>query len=304
MKIKIVPIKEAEFITHNGSFHSDELFCTAIFCELYDEVKLCRTRSLEGKKENSIIYDIGLGELDHHQKEIKKRNNNIPYAAFGLVWKKYGKEYLKKLNCLNIDELFEYLDNNLITPLDAHDNGVGKKSNKILNICDIVEHINPIFGNNDVEDTRFIEALDIISKILIYEVKYAESMIKGKKEVEEAINNSNNGVMIMNSRLPWEENLLLSINPKSSEILYIIRPGKTENDGYSINAVPVGIGSFVDKLPFPQEWRGKSTEELKKITGINSITFCHRTGFLAVALTFEDAIKCATESIRLSKGKK
>ena len=41
-----------------------------------------------------IVYDIGRGEVDHHQKDSRIRENDVPYAAFGLLWEAVGADIL------------------------------------------------------------------------------------------------------------------------------------------------------------------------------------------------------------------
>ena len=88
--------------THDGQFHADEVFATAIFAIISDDLNIVRGSDTEIPKDtvNWIIYDIGGGELDHHSPENKERNGThpgteIPYAACGLVWKKYYREVLE-----------------------------------------------------------------------------------------------------------------------------------------------------------------------------------------------------------------
>ena len=84
-------------ITHNSVFHCDEVMATAILKAVYPlpSVEIIRTNNPKFYENNNsdyynIIYDIGFGELDHHQKGGNGvRDNGVPYAAAGLVWKKY-----------------------------------------------------------------------------------------------------------------------------------------------------------------------------------------------------------------------
>lgn len=39
---------------------------------------------------SGIVFDIGRGAFDHHQKDSRIRENGIPYAAFGLLWDAKG----------------------------------------------------------------------------------------------------------------------------------------------------------------------------------------------------------------------
>ena len=66
MNIKVTKnIEEANCITHNGTFHCDEIFSTIMFSKLLPEVVVCRTSDLEKSREKQYIYDVGGGELDH-----------------------------------------------------------------------------------------------------------------------------------------------------------------------------------------------------------------------------------------------
>lgn len=54
------------------------------------ELKITRGFSVPTDYEG-IMYDIGGGCFDHHQKDRRIRENRIPYAAFGLLWEKFGE---------------------------------------------------------------------------------------------------------------------------------------------------------------------------------------------------------------------
>ena len=94
-------IKEANAITHAGSFHADDIFSTIFLSKLKD-IYLYRTNELEEQIDGKIIYDIGRGEFDHHGENARIRANGIKYSSFGLLFEAYGKEYLKKQQVQNI----------------------------------------------------------------------------------------------------------------------------------------------------------------------------------------------------------
>ena len=55
-----------------------------------------------------------IGKFDHHQKNRNgKKKNGIYYSSIGLLWKKFGKDYLEKLNVKDIDKTFKYMDTEL-----------------------------------------------------------------------------------------------------------------------------------------------------------------------------------------------
>lgn len=62
-------IKEAKFITHSGKFHVDDVISTIFLSKIFDKVVLIRIPSIDNKNiTDKIVYDIGGGEFDHHQK--------------------------------------------------------------------------------------------------------------------------------------------------------------------------------------------------------------------------------------------
>ena len=118
--------------THDGLFHADDVFATALLSLMCEEINVVRGPDTEIPKDKSnwIIYDIGEGELDHHSPANKEANGVhpgtlIPYAACGLVWKKYYKEILEGIDCPEeyYDKVFISLDNSLIQGIDCFDNG-------------------------------------------------------------------------------------------------------------------------------------------------------------------------------------
>lgn len=94
--IKIVNNEQlANCITHSGTMHADEVFATA-FLEMYlGDIKVYRTNNVDFTmvEDGTIIYDVGRGKFDHHQPDAVKRDNDITYCSFGLLWKEYGKDF-------------------------------------------------------------------------------------------------------------------------------------------------------------------------------------------------------------------
>ena len=86
---------EANLITHGSKFHADDVFSTAFMSLIIENPVVCRVNNIDfSVGDDVIIYDIGFGEFDHHQKSRNgQRDNGIKYASAGLIWKKYGLIY-------------------------------------------------------------------------------------------------------------------------------------------------------------------------------------------------------------------
>ena len=92
-----------KIVTHNGHFHTDELMAVAVLLLKFPDAEVVRTRDEKIIKQADIavdvgqIYDPASTRFDHHQPGgARKRENGIPYASFGLVWKEYGVELNEK----------------------------------------------------------------------------------------------------------------------------------------------------------------------------------------------------------------
>ncbi len=115
---------EANFITHAGKFHSDEIMATAVLNHLHgDAMHLFRTYNVP-EEFDGIAYDIGGGMYDHHQCGGNgERDNGIKYSSCGLIWKDFGRTLLKNANITDIDQAWNNIDKNIFESIDADDNG-------------------------------------------------------------------------------------------------------------------------------------------------------------------------------------
>lgn len=304
MNIRITKeIEKANCITHSGTFHADEIFATIILSKIKPEIRLARVEELrESEKEKvqktAIIYDIGGGKFDHHQLGGNgKRENGVRYAACGLVWKEFGKELLTKYPITEIDYAWFYIDKNLIQFIDANDNGELPKlptDYRNVHLSHLIGLFNPKWDEKVESDQKFIQALQLGETIFDEFLKDTISKIKAKNLIEEAIEKSKKGIMILEEFMPWKEFLILSENPKAKEIHFVIFPSK--RGGYNVYAVPKEIGSFENRKSLPSSWRGLRDEKLQQVTGIKTARFCHNAGFICTAETKEDAIQLAIKA--------
>lgn len=291
---------EATFVTHSGKFHADEVFSTILLEKIYNNIKLIRIPEIEGYcLDNKIVFDIGGGEYDHHQQGGNgSRANGIKYAAFGLLWQRFGRKLLNSLKVEDVEECFKILDKNFVQFIDAVDNGqvqFEKIDIKVFSVSDVIEGLNPNWDEETDSDLKFIEALDIARKIFDNRIQSAISKANAKKYVDEAIEKSNNGIMILEQYMPYQEFVLESNSSKAQEILYVVF--KSNRGGYNIRAIAKELGSFDCRKKFPSEWAGLRNEELQTATGVPTASFCHNAGFICVAQNLEDALKLANMAV-------
>lgn len=282
--IKIVKTQEeADFITHSGTMHADEVFATAFLEQYFGKNKVLRTNSVEFDKLSTkvIVYDIGRGKFDHHQVDALKRDNDITYCSFGLLWKEFGKDFLKKEGFSNIDSLWEYIDKDFVEGIDADDNGVFPKIDaiyKVKTISSIIKLFNPSFDSDEDESCQFIKAVDVASKIFYEEILYANGKVIADKNINDLLDevDSDSKFLILDKFLPYEETILN--REDKNNILFVAFP--SNRGGYAIKTIPKSLTDKTARMDFPEEWSGLEGEELEKVSSIKGLTFCHTGRFI------------------------
>ncbi len=266
--------------THGSKFHSDDVFATAFLKILNPGIEI--TRGFEvPEKFDGIVYDIGRGRYDHHQADKEYRENGCPYAAFGLVWREFGAEYIGT-------EEAERFDRDFIQPLDESDN-----TGKTNILADIIDEFNPGWDSGEDYDKCFWKAVDFAKLVLENHFSAVAGVYRAKTLVNEAMEECDGNVLVLPQFAPWKGEAI------GSSYKFVVYP--SSRGGYSAQGVPVSADDKTLVCPFPEEWCGKPPEELVKITGIKTLRFCHPNAFLAAADEKEDAVKAARMALDINK---
>lgn len=298
VEVKIVDNQnDADFITHAGTFHADEVMATVILLNKFKSIKLSRVNTITNI--NAFSYDIGFGKFDHHGIDFDlKRENGIKYASCGLVWKEFGKDIVGSLNIKDKEAFIESVDKTLIMDIDRDDNGqklVHEPEVKQQTIPSLIGSFNPSWNEKVSDNKKFLEALSFANTVFNNMVSKMLSKEAARDIVEKAISESKDGILVLDRYMPWKDLVLSSSNPKAKEIYYAVFPSK--RGGYNIVGVPVQSGSFEVRKPFLESWGGLDEDKLKEVSGIKTIKFCHKGLFICACESLEDAIKIAKVSI-------
>lgn len=270
--ICIKSIKRA--FTHGGAFHADDVFSTAFIKMLNPDIEVIRGFQIpEGFQ--GIVYDIGCGEFDHHQADKETRANGKPYAAFGLLWRAYGHMLLQEDEVRDFDESF-------VEPMDYSDN-----TGEPFFVSGLIAMMNPSWDDDTPSDEAFFKAVDFAIEILNKYFDSYRSRREARKVVEQYITDSK--ILILPRFIPWKDAVC------HRDIYYVVFP--SNRGGYNIQAVPVSCHDITLKKSFPKEWRGCDAATLREKTKIDTVSFCHTSGFMCVTETIEDAVKLAELSI-------
>lgn len=257
-------------LTHAGVFHADDVFSAALLKILNPDIQIQRVMKVpDDLSEDTIVFDIGFGRYDHHQKDVKVRNDGVKYAAFGLLWAEFGK-----LIC-NPDSAARF-DADFIEIIDCADNG-GALVPMSMAISSFVPNWDE---KNQNMDEAFFTAVEFAREILMREFRRIEAAEMAEQEVRNALEKSDGEIVLLERFCPWPSVLI----PSTAK--FVIFPSL--RGGYNAQAIPTTLGGRDQKCPFPVEWAGKSEEELNEI--IPGLTFCHPGRFMIAASTVDTAI--------------
>lgn len=292
-------------VTHNGAFHADDLFATAVLSILNDgNIKIIRTRDMTEVEKGDYVYDVG-GEndparnrFDHHQKGgAGQRENGIPYSSFGLIWKKFGEQI-----CGSSD-VAENIDKKIVQPIDANDNGVDISKPIFHGVFSyFVEAIflseSPTWKESTKDISKiFKKQVKQATVLLQREIKVAQDDLDGRNIILGAYEESKDKkVIIVNIDFP--RYLFQNILSKFPEPLYFIYPS-SHSSGWKVEAIKKSPETMESRKLFPESWRGimESSGKLKEVTGVSDAQFCHQSGFFLTVGSKEGAIKLAQKAL-------
>lgn len=261
--------KDAKAYTHGGKFHADDVFSAALLLYINPEIVISRGNKVP-EDFDGIVFDIGRGRYDHHQKDSRVRENGVPYAAFGLLWEALGKEILG-------EELAEKLDESFIQPLDINDN-TGEKNE----LATLIGNFNPPWDAKGGSDEAFFQAVSVAGMILENKFERYRGNARADQRVEQVLeeHNPKDRILVLPEFIPCQKAL------DETEIAFVIFP--SNRGGYCIQPQKREY-SMNYKCSFPSQWLGLEGEELVKETGLSSAVFCHKGGFLMTVGELEDA---------------
>ena len=289
-----------KLVTHNGSFHADDIFAAATLALLLEKkgetFEIIRTRDESIINSGDYVFDVGdiydenRNRFDHHQPGgAGGRGENVAYAAFGLVWKKFGTEFCRS------ERAVDMIDKKLVAPIDAWDNGVDLVENKSDISPYFIQHafmsLLPTWREDRTDvgyDSAFFKAVSVAKKILLREIIQVEDALSAEEEVVKAYNQSKDKrIILLDKHYPFE--YILHNFPEPLFVVYY----KESSKHWMVKAVRENPKTFDNRKDFPKAWAGLRDEALQKVTGVPDAIFCHRGLFLAVAKSKEGAIKLA-----------
>lgn len=294
--------KKKTIVTHNGSFHADDIFACATLTLFLDQqnipYKIIRTRDEEIINAADYVIDVGSiydresERFDHHQPGgAGKRENGIPYASFGLVWEKYGPSL-----CSNTTIVSD-IDRRIAQPIDAIDNGISISLPSDTGLCDYgiygiigaYQNTWKEAGQDELQLSNFLCLVDFFKRLLVREIDRSKHRLEMMDKIQETYDEAENKVIL---EIPYHVTVgaLIQVLHKHKEVMYIVC---RSNSNWKALAMRKEACSFENRKSLPVSWAGKRGQDLADITGVPDAMFCHNAVWMAVAKSREGAWRLA-----------
>ena len=281
-------------------------------------------------------YDHARRRYDHHQQgfeETYDEKHSIKLSSSGLIFKHYGYELVKntlaylfetdpnmakykfELDAEELQKLKDKLYDEFFLCLDAVDNGINKYPANVepryrdnnSGLIDRIGRLNPRWWieNPRPQDELFREAMEIAKEEYLISVTFLFfNNFGARKIMREVISqrfsvDPSGAILFINKTVFWKEPLMelekeLGIEGEIKLVIYV---DKLSGE-YRVQSAPVKLGSFESRCPLIKEWRGLDMSRLREVSGIEDAVFCHHSGFIGGAKSYESTFKMAKLSLK------
>ena len=276
-------LKVKKGITHAGRFHTDDVLSTVLLLELNPNIEIERVSEYiaDDTNEEELVYDIGLGEFDHHEEERELDEFGYPYSAFGKLWREFGRSYLERYGFQNIEAAFDKFNRFYVSKVNQGDN-IGYKNVFKFYENDLIIRFNPSWMEKkeklDISNKQFFKAVEF-AKMLFenwMRVLYEQIELSDLEQSiwDQAVQNGKDGIVVLEEKIPWQ----IFIKKEGYEDVKLIID-KSDRGGYSITS---------------------KDKDLYQIKDSKYLTFVHPSKFMGVAETLDKAIIGAKYSLNLA----
>jgi uncharacterized UPF0160 family protein len=302
-------------LTHSGSFHADDVFGVAVLAALHPDHTLARTRDAGVIAQADFAVDVGgewdpaRGRFDHHQRGFDgARASGEGYASAGLVWREFGTAYVRQvadglgasLAEGSIAGIAADLDASLVRYLDMVDTGAAMVAPGVFGISSLVAALNSTWveeqgldpqAHGALQLERFREAMALVQR-------YLQRLVLRRVGQELAADRVRAAPRLLGGRvlhlaeggMPWTRVVL----DEMPEVLFVLYPERDEaGERHVLRTVPVKADSFEARRDLPAAWAGLRDAQLAAASGVFDALFCHTNLFIAVARSFDGALRLA-----------
>ena len=295
-------------VTHSGGFHADELLSSVILTRLYPQAMLVRSRDAAWITPGAgrIIYDVGREYdaealvFDHHQRPNPLREDGQPLSSFGLIWRHYGRDYLRALDLpeVDVEDVHHSFDQGFVLPIDLMDNGAlepsvaGPLASMTLPV--LLETLKPAFDarDEDADDRAFEQALPVARAFVEAAIRGRAAKRRAEAAVMRAIEAAGPSRVL---ELPMGMPFRAAIEKAEADhLLFVVHP---RGDDWALTTIRKSGDSFESRADLPEAWAGLTDAALEQASGIAGAKFCHNARFIAVASSRQAILAMAEQAV-------
>lgn len=284
----------SHLVTHSGGFHADELLSSVILTRLFPQARILRSRDPAWitPAPDRIIYDVGrahdpeAGIFDHHQRPAPLRADGQPFSSFGLIWDRFGRDYLRALAVpeADLEALHAGFDRDFVLPIDLMDNGAIDPSVAgplaDLTLPMLLESLKPVFDDRspEADDRAFHQALPIARAFVEAAIARKAAKARAASVVTAAIARAGAGrVLELPMGMPFRSAVVAA---GADHLLFVVHPRETD---WALTGIRLQEDSFEQRADLPAAWAGLTDAALEAASGVPGARFCHNARFIAVA---------------------
>lgn len=205
-----------------------------------------------------------VGKYDHHQKGSEVRENGIPYATFGLLWRGIRPILVGQ-------EKADLFDQTFVQVIDHTGNtGEGNPLSETISTFNLDQNEEVIVKSN------WIHAVNFAHLVLQQYIKSIRAKLAAADEVIQFIKKSDGNIVVLEQYVPAKKKL--------SESTAKFRVYLSMRGAQNIRTVITGEDEITPKIPLPKEQLENKPE---------GCHFVHKGLFLAAFDTKENAVKAA-----------
>ncbi|WP_099827217.1 MYG1 family protein [Oceaniglobus indicus] len=296
-------------VTHSGGFHADEVLSSVVLTRLFPDAVVVRSRdeSWITPAASRIVYDVGRNYdpealiFDHHQRPNPLREDGQPYSSFGLIWRHFGRDYLRALAVpeADIENVHRGFDQGFVLPVDMLDNGAlepsvaGVLAGMTLPV--LLETLKPVFDERDetADDRAFLDALPVARAFVEAAIRGRAAKLRAEHMVLQAIEAAGTSHVL---ELPMGMPFRSAIEKAGADhLLFVVHP---RGDDWALTTIRKSGDSFAARADLPETWAGLTDAELEKASGVAGAKFCHNARFIAVAATRDAVLEMANRAVQ------
>lgn len=306
-------------ITHSGWFHADDVCAYALLTGLYPNAEMIRTRDqaiIEAHPSTTLVFDVGRvydasqERYDHHQTNGPTRDDGLAYAAFGLIWKHKGAQWLAEcaqVRPQDIASVHAAMAEGFVRQIDTVDVGAIDSSFPMdTSLSGIIHTFNPASTDTNGAprlsspvhaEVAFRQAAAIARQALLHAAQNLARAAAAQAQVLNAATQAPHpAVLVLDQTMPWDSTVTL--HPAMAGVLFVVEPSSS-GDQWSINCARASMDAFVSRRLLPTAWRGRTDADLEQASGIIGARFCHAAGFCGGAATKDAALAMALKAVEL-----